>query len=105
VPRLGHLFVGKSCGNHIRPTTDARRYDAHPAELFCRSGFDAIMKTDRRTFVGGSGLALAGVAGTITGLSSAARAAGNASNNASIASFGWEVANLDNNGADVFFLV
>jgi hypothetical protein len=75
------------------------------AEPFYRFGFDAIMKTDRRTFVGGSGLALAGVAGTITGLSSAARAAGNASSNASFASFGWEVANLDDNGADVFFEV
>jgi hypothetical protein len=60
------------------------------------------MKTDRRTFVGGSGLALAGVAGAVTGLSSEARAQ-QSSTSPSFASFGWELANLNNNGADVFF--
>jgi len=62
------------------------------------------MKTDRRTFVGGSGLALAGVAGAVTGLSSEARAQ-QSSTSPSFASFGWELANLNNNGADVFFEV
>jgi hypothetical protein len=60
------------------------------------------MKTDRRTFVGGSGLALAGVAGAVTGLSSEARAQ-QSTTSPSFASFGWELANLNNNGADVFF--
>jgi len=60
------------------------------------------MKTDRRTFVGGSGLALAGVAGTLTGLNSKAQAQPSSAN-PSFASFGWELVNLDNNGADVFF--
>jgi hypothetical protein len=58
------------------------------------------MKTDRRSLLG-SGLALAGLAGTITALDSSARAA--TSSGACFASFGWEVSNLDNNGADVFF--
>ncbi|MFY9672995.1 MAG: hypothetical protein WB817_11865 [Terriglobales bacterium] len=62
------------------------------------------MKTNRRSFVGGSGLALAGVAGTLTGLNSRAQAAQQATS-PSFASFGWEVANLDDNGADVFFEV
>jgi hypothetical protein len=62
------------------------------------------MKTDRRSFVGGSGLALAGVAGAVTGLSSEARAQ-QASAAPSFASFGWELVNLNNNGADVFFEV
>jgi hypothetical protein len=62
------------------------------------------MKTDRRTFVGGSGLALAGVAGAVTGLSSEARAQ-QSSTSPSFASFGWELGNLNNNGADVFFEV
>src|SRR5208337_5203038 len=62
------------------------------------------MKADRRAFVG-RGLALAGLAGTITGLDSPAGAATQASTNPSFASFGWEVANLDDNGADVFFEV
>jgi len=55
----------------------------------------------RRAFVG-SGLALAGIAaGTITGLDPASAAAGQPST----AGFGWEVTNLDNNGADVYFQV
>jgi hypothetical protein len=62
------------------------------------------MKADRRAFVG-RGLALAGLAGTITGLDASAGAAAQASNNPSFASFGWEVSNLDDNGADVFFEV
>jgi len=62
------------------------------------------MKTDRRAFVG-SGLALAGLAGTITGLDSSARAAAQPSAGPSFASFGWEVTNLNDNGADVFFEV
>lgn len=61
------------------------------------------MKTDRRTFVGGSGLALAGLSGTVTGLSSKAQASGKTSASPSFASFGWEVMNLNNNGADVYF--
>ena len=65
------------------------------------------MKTDRRAFVGGSGLALAGMAGTITGLSS--KAQGTAlpppTTTPSMASFGWEITNLNDNGADIFFEV
>jgi hypothetical protein len=63
------------------------------------------MKSDRRAFVGGSGLALAGIAGTITGLGSEAQGATGTSGSPSVASFGWEVTNLSNNGADVFFEV
>jgi len=63
------------------------------------------MKTDRRSFVGGSGLALAGVAGTLTGLSSPVQAQQQSSTVPSFASFGWEVSNLSDNGADVFFEV
>jgi hypothetical protein len=59
------------------------------------------MKANRRAFVG-RGLALAGLAGTITGLDSSAGAQAAASTGPSFASFGWEVANLNNNGADVF---
>jgi hypothetical protein len=62
------------------------------------------MKTDRRSFVGGSGMALAGVAGTLTGLSSQAQAQ-QSSTVPNFASFGWEVSNLEDNGADVFFEV
>ena len=53
----------------------------------------------------GSGLALAGVAaGAITGLtSSSARAS--VQPKLRIASFGWEVTNLNDNGADVYFEV
>jgi hypothetical protein len=65
-------------------------------------GFGGGMKTDRRAFVGGSGLALAGVAGTVVGLGPGAQAA-QSSNGSSFASFGWELSNLNNNGADVFF--
>jgi hypothetical protein len=63
------------------------------------------MKKARRAFVSGTGLALAGVAaGAITGLtSSSARA--NTQPNLRIASFGWEVTNLNDNGADVYFQV
>ncbi len=62
------------------------------------------MKTDRRAFVG-SGLMLAGLAGTITGLDSSAGAATKSSINPSFASFGWEVTDLNDNGADVYFEV
>ncbi len=62
------------------------------------------MKADRRAFVG-RGLALAGLAGTITGLDSQAEASAQAATNPSFAGFGWEVSNLDDNGADVFFEV
>lgn len=62
------------------------------------------MKTDRRAFVG-RGLALAGLAGTISGLDSQAGAEAKASSGPSFASFGWEVSNLDDNGADVYFEV
>jgi hypothetical protein len=64
---------------------------------------DNAMKADRRRFVG-RGLALAGLAGTITGLDSSARAAAT-STGPSFASFGWEVTDLDDNGADVYFEV
>jgi hypothetical protein len=64
---------------------------------------DNAMKADRRSFVG-RGLALAGLAGTITGLDSSARAAAT-STGPSFASFGWEVTDLDDNGADVYFEV
>jgi hypothetical protein len=60
------------------------------------------MKKDRRAFVG-SGLALAGLAGTITGLDSSAGAVTKPSTSPSFASFGWEVTDLNNNGADVYF--
>ena len=59
------------------------------------------MKADRRAFVG-RGLALAGLAGTITGLDSSARTQTETSNGPSFASFGWEASNLNNNGADVY---
>jgi hypothetical protein len=62
------------------------------------------MKADRRSFVG-RGLALAGLAGTITGLDSSAGAATATSTGPSFASFGWEVTNLNDNGADVYFEV
>jgi hypothetical protein len=65
------------------------------------------MKTGRREFVSGGGLALAGVAaGTIAGLNpSPASADDENPSNRRIAGFGWELANLDNNGADVYFEV
>jgi hypothetical protein len=56
----------------------------------------------RRSILG-TGLALAGFAGAVTALGSPARAL--TASGASFASFGWEVSNLDNNGADVFFEV
>jgi len=59
------------------------------------------MKPDRRTFVG-KGLALAGLAGTITGLDSSAHAEAETSTGPSFASFGWEISNLNDNGADVY---
>lgn len=59
------------------------------------------MKPDRRTFVG-KGLALAGLAGTITGLDSSAHAQAETPTGPSFASFGWEVSNLNGNGADVY---
>jgi hypothetical protein len=62
------------------------------------------MKPDRRAFVG-RGLALAGLAGTISGLDSSARAEAGSSTTPNFASFGWEVSNLDDNGADVYFEV
>jgi hypothetical protein len=63
------------------------------------------MKKARRAFVSGSGLALAGVAaGAITGLTSSSVRA-NTQPNLRIASFGWEVTNLNDNGADVYFQV
>jgi hypothetical protein len=65
---------------------------------------DNAMKADRRSFVG-RGLALAGLAGTITGLDSSAGAAAKTSTGPSFASFGWEVTNLNDNGADAYFEV
>jgi len=73
-------------------------------KLFAGERVWCNMKTDRRTFVGGSGMALAGVAGAVTGLGSEARAQ-QASTGPTFASFGWELANLSNNGADVSFEV
>jgi hypothetical protein len=60
----------------------------------------------RRAFVGTS-LALAGVAaGTITGLSTAsAQGEEHTRPQPGTVGFGWEVTNLDNNGADVYFHV
>lgn len=65
------------------------------------------MEKGRRAFVSGSGLVLAGVAaGTVTGLSSSAASdAANSQAGPKFAGFGWEVTNLDNNGADVYFHV
>lgn len=64
------------------------------------------MKKGRRAFVSGSGFALAGIAaGTITGLSSSAAGQTSEASGVQVASFGWEVTNLDNNGADVYFRV
>jgi hypothetical protein len=62
------------------------------------------MQKDRRSFVS-SGLVLASVAaGTITGLNSSAAAEDpKDQSNLRLASFGWEVTDLNNNGADVFF--
>jgi hypothetical protein len=60
------------------------------------------MKTDRRAILS-TGLALAGLAGAVTGLESTAHAT--TTNGSCFASFGFEVSNLDNNGADVFFAV
>jgi hypothetical protein len=64
-----------------------------------------FMQKDRRAFVAGSGFALAGVAaGAVAGADSAAAAMSDTSSS-QVASFGWEVTNLDNNGADVYFSV
>jgi len=63
------------------------------------------MNTNRRAFVGGSGLALAGIAGTVTGLTSNAQGAAETTNASTFAAFGWEVSDLNDNGADVFFEV
>jgi hypothetical protein len=63
------------------------------------------LKKGRRAFVGG--LALTGIgAGTVTGLiSSSARGADEISVASKTVGFGWEVADLNNNGADVYFEV
>jgi hypothetical protein len=64
------------------------------------------MKSDRRTFVSGGGLALAAIAGgTMTGLSPTAAASPSGSGTSRTAAFGWEIPNIDNNGADVYFSV
>ena len=64
------------------------------------------MKKGRRAFVSGSGFALAGIAaGTVSGLSSSAAGQTSKASGIQVASFGWEVTNLDNNGADVYFRV
>jgi hypothetical protein len=64
------------------------------------------VKRGRRAFVSGSGLALAGVAaGAVTGLTSSSARANTTQASVRIASFGWEVTNLNNNGADVYFQV
>jgi hypothetical protein len=60
------------------------------------------MKTGRRMFVGGSGLALAG---TITGLASGAKADSAPSTGTKVANFGWELIGLHGNGANTFFEV
>ena len=62
------------------------------------------MKTNRRSILG-TGLALAGLAGTITSLDSSARAATTPSTGPVFASWGWEVTNLDDNGADAYLKV
>jgi hypothetical protein len=70
------------------------------------------MTMKRRAFVSGSGFALAGVAaGAITGVVPASgqnltgQDATGAQLNSRIASFGWEVTDLNDNGADVYFAV
>jgi hypothetical protein len=70
------------------------------------------MTMKRRAFVSGSGFALAGVAaGVITGAAPASgqnltgQDATGAQPNPRIASFGWEVTDLNDNGADVYFAV
>ena len=60
------------------------------------------MKTGRRMFVGGGGLALAG---TISGLASDAKADAPPSTAKKVANFGWELAGLHGNGANAFFEV
>ncbi|HEX3819705.1 MAG TPA: hypothetical protein VHW45_05215 [Candidatus Sulfotelmatobacter sp.] len=60
------------------------------------------MKTGRRMFVGGSGLALAG---TITGFASGASAEAAPSTGTKVANFGWELSGLHGNGANAFFEV
>jgi hypothetical protein len=62
------------------------------------------MKSDRRTFVGETGLALAGIAGAIRGLEPGGGAVTHAAKSG-IASFGWEATNLAGNGAAVSFEV
>ena len=62
------------------------------------------MKANRRSFVG-KGLALAGLAGTITSVNSSAGAMASPSTGTSFAGFGWEVTDLNDNGADVYFEV
>ena len=63
------------------------------------------LKKGRRALVGG--LALTGIgAGTVTGLiSSSARGAEEASVASKTAGFGWEIVDLNNNGADVYLEV
>ena len=68
-------------------------------------GVRMSVKRNRRAFVGG--LALTGMgAGTVTGLiSSSARGADETSLASKTVGFGWEVPDLNNNGADVYFEV
>jgi hypothetical protein len=65
------------------------------------------MKTNRRSALKGGSLALASLtAGTLTSFGcNAAASAMNTTNSQSVASFGWEVANLNGNGANAYFTV
>jgi hypothetical protein len=65
------------------------------------------MQRGRREFVSGGGLVLAGLAaGTITGTSAAQTSAAETSPpGRKTASFGWEVTNLNDNGASAYFEV
>ena len=58
------------------------------------------MKTGRRTFVGGTGLALAG---TFSGLASGMAGEPAPSAGPKVANLGWELSGLHNNGANTFF--
>ena len=58
------------------------------------------MKTDRRMFVGGTGLALAG---TLSGFASGTSGEAAPAAGVKVANMGWELSGLHNNGANSFF--
>jgi hypothetical protein len=97
--RLPQAYLARKCAPEARFC-----HNFSPMCVFSVVRVKDTMKKDRRAFVG-SGLALAGLAGTITGLDSSAGAVTKPSTGPSFASFGWEVTDLNNNGADVYFEV